>query len=458
MGNKEQSGKRQPKLSGAAEALPGRRMPRVVREFLETEAAGGIVLLIAAVIAVVWANSPWSASYRTLWHTSLDLQLGRFGLEMDLKHWVNDALMVLFFFVVGLEIKRELVAGDLREPRVAAVPAIAAAGGMLVPAVLFLAITAGGGGSRGWGIPMATDIAFAVGMVTVLGPRVPRSLKLFLLTLAIVDDIGAMLVIAVFYAGDIQLAWLAAAVALVGGIVGLRRAGVVWLPAYVVVGLLLWLATHSSGVHATIAGVVLGLLAPARPLTPAAVARDWAADLADDPGPGELDARTRLAKTSVSPAERLQYMLHPWTSFGVVPIFALANAGVSIKASAFDAPGVVGVITGVVVGLVVGKVAGITTATWLAVRSGRGRLPAGATWPTLGGVAALGGIGFTVSLFIADLAYEPGTLQDGAKIGVLAGSVIAALVGAFVLLRARRVADEPGEPEGQKPQGEGPVG
>ena len=435
-------GRRQPELSGAAEALPGRRMPRVLREFLETEAAGGIVLLVAAVIAVIWANSPWSASYRTLWHTSFDLRLGRYGLQMDLQHWVNDGLMVLFFFVVGLEIKRELVAGDLREPRVAAVPALAAAGGMIVPALVFLAFTAGGGGSRGWGIPMATDIAFALGVVTVLGSRVPRSLKLFLLTLAIVDDIGAILVIAVFYAGEIQLAWLATAVVLVGGIVGLRRAGVVWLPAYVVVGLLVWLATHASGVHATIAGVALGLLAPARPLTPAAVARHWAADLADDPGPGELTAMTRLAKTSVSPAERLQYVLHPWTSFGVVPIFALANAGVSVKASSFDAPGVVGVITGVVLGLVVGKLAGITAATWLAVRSGLGRLPFGATWPTLGGVAALGGIGFTVSLFIAELAYEPGPLQDGAKIGVLAGSVIAALLGTLVLLRARRNPDE----------------
>ena len=289
---------------------------------------------------------------------------------------------------------------------------------------------------------MATDIAFAVGVVAVLGSRVPRSLKLFLLTLAIVDDIGAILVIAVFYAGDIQMVWLGAAVVLIGGIIGLRRAGVVWLPAYVAVGLLVWLATHASGVHATIAGVVLGLLAPARPLTPAEVARHWAADLADDPGPGELNAMTRLAKTSVSPAERLEYLLHPWTSFGVVPIFALANAGVSIKASSFDAPGVVGVIIGVVVGLVVGKVAGITTATWLAVRSGRGRLPAGATWSTLAGVAALGGIGFTVSLFIAELAYEPGAMQDGAKIGVLIGSVIAAVLGSLVLLRGRRVADE----------------
>jgi NhaA family Na+:H+ antiporter len=441
--NDREGGKRRAELSGPAEALPGRRMPRVVREFLETEAAGGVVLLVAAVIAVVWANSPWSASYRTLWHTELALRLGRFGLELDLQHWVNDGLMVLFFFVVGLEIKRELVAGDLREPRVAAVPAIAAAGGMVVPGLLFLSVTATSGASRGWGIPMATDIAFALGVVTLLGSRVPHSLKLFLLTLAIVDDIGAILVIAVFYAGDIQLAWLLTAVALVAGVVGLRRAGVVWLPAYVVVGLAVWLATYASGVHATIAGVVLGVLAPARPLTPAAVARHWAADLADDPEPGELNAMTRLAKTSVSPAERLQYLLHPWTSFLVVPVFALANAGVSVKAESFDAPGALGVTAGVVVGLVVGKLAGISLATWLAVRSGLGRLPPDASWPTLAGVAALGGIGFTVSLFITELAYEAGPVQDGAKIGVLAGSVIAALVGSLVFVRVSRGGEEP---------------
>ena len=432
------AGKRQPGPTGAADALPGRRLPRVLREFLETEAAGGLVLLVAAIIAVVWANSPWRASYRSLWHTEVAVRFGRFALEMDLQHWVNDGLMVLFFFVVGLEIKRELVAGDLREPRVAAVPAVAAAGGMVVPALLFLVITATTEGTRGWGIPMATDIAFALGVVTLLGSRVPRSLKLFLLTLAIVDDIGAILVIAVFYASDIQFVWLAAAVLLLGATVGLRRAGVVWLLPYVVLGLAVWLATHASGVHATIAGVALGLLAPARPLTPAAVARDWATDLADEPSPRELDAMTRLAKTSVSPAERLQYLLHPWTSFLVVPIFALANAGVSIRADSFDAPGVLGVTTGVVAGLVVGKLAGITLATWLAVRSGLGRLPEGATWSTLAGIAALGGIGFTVSLFITELAYDPGSLQDGAKIGVLAGSVIAAVAGSLVLLRASR--------------------
>lgn len=425
-------------LSGAASAQPGRRMPRILRHFLETEAAGGVVLLVAAVVALGWANSPWSGGYEALWHTDLSVGLGRFVLVEDLRHWVNDGLMALFFFVVGLEIKRELVHGDLRDPRVAAIPAIAALGGMVVPALLFLAMTFGGGAAKGWGIPMATDIAFAVGVVALLGSRVPASLKLFLLTFAIVDDIGAIVVIAVFYATDVQPVFLATAAGLVVVMVGLRRAGVVWLAPYVALGVGVWLATHASGVHATIAGVALGLLAPARPLTPAAVAREWAQDLSDDPGPAELDAMSRLAQTTVSPAERLEHRLHPWTSFVVVPLFALANAGVVIKADSFDAPATVGVTAGVVLGLVVGKLVGITAATWLAVRFGLGRRPEGATWAMVVGIAAIGGIGFTVSLFIAELAYEPGAVQDAAKLGVLGASTVAALLGATLLIRACR--------------------
>ena len=424
--------------AGAASALPGRRMPRVLRQFLETEAAGGIVLLVAAVVALVWANSPWSGSYETLWHTDLSIGLGRFVLVEDLRHWVNDGLMALFFFVVGLEIKRELVHGDLREPRVAAMPAIAALGGMAVPALLFLLVTVGGGGAKGWGIPMATDIAFAIGVVALLGSRVPASLKLFLLTFAIVDDIGAIVVIAVFYATDVQPVFLATAAGIVLVMLVLRRAGVVWTAPYVVLGVGVWLATQASGVHATIAGVALGLLAPARALSPAAVSREWARDLSDDPSPAELDTMTRLARTTVSPAERIEHLLHPWTSFAVVPLFALANAGVVIKADSFDSPATVGVTAGVMLGLVVGKLVGISAATWLAVRSGLGRLPEGATWAMVVGIAAIGGIGFTVSLFIAELAYEPGAIQDAAKLGVLGASTVAALLGATLLVRAYR--------------------
>ena len=427
-------------LTGAAAALPGRRMPRVVRRFLETEAAGGVVLLVAAVVALVWANSPWSGSYHTLWETELTLEVGRFRLADDLHHWVNDGLMALFFFVVGLEIKRELVHGDLRDRRAAAMPAIAAAGGMVVPALLFLVVAGGTDGARGWGIPMATDIAFAVGVLALLGPRVPSALKLFLLTLAIVDDIGAIVVIAVFYASDTDPLFLVAAAGILAAMLALRVGGVVWIAPYVVLGIGVWLAVRASGVHATIAGVVLGLLAPARPLIPAVVARDWAGDLTDDPSPGELDTMTRLARTAVSPAEHLEHLLHPWTSFVVIPVFALANAGVELRADSFDAPGSAAVTAGVVLGLVAGKTLGITGAAWLAVRTGAARLPEGATWPMVAGIGAIGGIGFTVALFIAELAFLEGSLRDAAKIGVLTASTLAAAVGAAVLWRACRDA------------------
>jgi NhaA family Na+:H+ antiporter len=420
------------------DALPGRRLPRSVRRFLETEASGGILLLAAALVALVWANSPWSASYESLWHTDITVNFGRYVLEGDLHHWVNDALMVVFFFVVGLEIKRELVHGKLHDPRTAAMPAIAALGGMVVPAALFFLVTAGGEGSRGWGIPMATDIAFAVGVVALLGSRVPASLKLFLLTLAIVDDIGAIIVIGVFYSSGLQPQFLGAAAAIVVVIVLINRAGIVWLAPYLVLGAALWLVTYASGVHATISGVVLGLLTPARNFVPASVARDWASDLRDEPSAHDMETMTRLARHSISPAERLGHVLHPWSSYLIVPIFALANAGVAIKADAFDGAGAASVTLGVMLGLVVGKTLGIAGAAWLAARLGIARLPEEANWRMMVAIATVAGIGFTVSLFVAELAYEPGSLQDAAKIGVLAASAVAAIIGGTALSRACR--------------------
>ncbi len=416
-------------------ALPGRRLPRAVQHFLHTESAGGIVLLVGALVALVWANSPWQASYEELWRTELTLELGRFRLTEDLRHWVNDGLMALFFFVIGLEIKRELVHGELRDPRTAALPVLAALGGMVVPALLYLLVAAGGPGGHGWGIPMATDIAFALGVVALLGRRVPASLKLFLLTLAIVDDIGAIVVIAVAYSSGLDLAALAVAGAGLMVVVALRRAEVTWVPIYVAVGAGVWLATLASGVHATIAGVVLGLLTPASPLTPAAVARDWAGDLADEPSPEELVGMTRLAKESVSVAERLAHQLHPFTSFVVVPLFALANAGVVLSTGALAPTGAAAVAAGVVVGLVVGKVVGIAAFSWLALRLRWGTLPVGVGWGQLVGVATLAGIGFTVSLFIAGLAFDDPALADAAKLGILAASAIAAILGSLILVR-----------------------
>ena len=420
--------------------LPSPRLSRVVREFFETEVAGGAVLLVAAVVALVWVNAPFGDSYERLWHTDLSLRIGGFGIEEDLRHWVNDALMAIFFFVVGLEIKRELVTGELRTWRQAATPAIAAIGGMVVPAGVFVAFNAGGPGSNGWGIPMATDIAFALGVAAVLGRRVPTGLKLFLLTLAVVDDIGAIAVIAVFYSSDVEPVALAVAAALLAGILGLRALRVKWLPAYVVVGAATWLAVFESGVHATIAGVVLGLLTPARPLAPASVAREWAADLDDEPTPAEIREMTHLARDSTSVAERLELALHPWSSLVIVPLFALANAGVVFDASALDAPGATPVALGVGLGLVVGKLVGVTLGASLAVRLRVGSLPPGVTWTHVVGAAALAGIGFTVSLFVTELAFTDESIRAASKIGILAASLAASVIGALTLSAAGRRA------------------
>lgn len=410
-------------------------IPPVVRRFLATEAAGGVVLVIAAVAALVWANSPWRDSYATFWHTAVDLRVGTIGVTDDLRHIVNDGLMALFFLVVGLEIKRELVTGALREPRVAALPAFAAIGGMVVPAAIYLAFNAGGPGVDGWGIPMATDIAFAVGVLALLGSRVPAALKLFLLSLAIVDDVGAIVVIAVFYTGDLDLTALALAASTVVAVIALRALRVQWAPAFVALGIACWLATFESGIHATIAGVVFGLLAPARPIAPVDLARQWSLDLSDEPTAEELRSLAAIANEGVSPAERVEHLLHPLTSFVIVPVFALANAGVELRSDAFDAPGTTAVALGIGVGLVAGKLVGVLVASWLAVRARLAVLPADATWPAMAGVAALAGIGFTVSLFITGLAFDDPALADAAKLAILVASVVAAIVGAALLTR-----------------------
>ncbi len=381
------------------------RLPAAVREFLDTEVAGAAALLAAVVVALVWANSPWSDSYDALWHTELALHVG-WGLEMSLHQVVNDGLMTVFFFVVGLEIKRELVDGELSDPRTAAVPAIGALGGMVLPALLFVAINASTGTARGWGIPMATDIAFAVGVLALVGRRMPAGAKLFLLTLAVVDDLGAILVIALVYSTSIDVASLLGAVGVLLLVVVARRAGVQHLAVYVLLGVALWDLTFESGVHATIAGVALGLLTPAR-------------------GPGSV-------------AERLEHRLHPVSSFVIVPLFALANAGVRLDVGALAEPAPRAVAVGVVVGLVVGKTVGISGATWLAVRTGFGRLPEGMRLGQLVGVAAVAGIGFTVSLFVTDLAFDDPSIRTAAKTAILVASAIAAVLGgAIVAWRSR---------------------
>ncbi|MFO0844166.1 MAG: Na+/H+ antiporter NhaA [Gemmataceae bacterium] len=409
--------------------------------FLHTEAAGGVVLLGCAAAALGVANSPWAKPFRDFWHhTHLTLGVGPYALDRPLEWWVNDVLMVLFFFVVGLEIKRELVAGELRDPRKAALPAAAALGGMVVPALIYLALQRGAPGERGWGIPMATDIAFVVGVLALLGPRVPAGLKVLMLSLAIVDDLGAVLVIAVAYSQAFSLGALGCAGGGLALALFLRLVGVRMVAVYAVVGVGVWLATYLSGVHATVAGVALGLLTPAR--TPVGKARlleviDLVAErLRADPTRDDLDdlndevqALVEHGQLAMSPLDRLQAGLHPWVAFVIMPLFALANAGVAVDAAQLASP----VALSVVVGLLVGKPVGIFVFSWLAVKGGLARLPAGVTTPVLAGAGCLGGIGFTMSLFIATLALE-GDLLTAGKVGTLAGSAVSAALGSAVLL------------------------
>jgi NhaA family Na+:H+ antiporter len=399
------------------------RLLRPLVEFLRTEAAGGVALVVAAVVALVWANSRWQQSYVDLWTHELSIGIGSHRLELDVGDWINDGLMTIFFLVVGLEIKRELVVGELRRPRRAALPALAAAGGMIAPALIYTAFNAGGPGADGWGIPVATDIAMAVGVVSLLGAAVDPSLKLFLLALAIVDDIGAIVIIAAFYSHGLDARAALIALAILAVVVGCRAGGVQAVPVYVVLGTALWLAVQQSGIHATITGVVLGLLTPTGPRR-----RDADLDLGVDV---DVDR-------PASVVESLEHVLHPWSSFVIVPLFALANAGVPISRQALGEAWSSPVTHGVVAGLVLGKPIGVAAAIWLAVRLRAGELPAGASWRAVLGLGAVAGIGFTVSIFVTDLAFDDPSLRNDAIIGILAASVLAALLGALIFRLAGR--------------------
>ncbi len=378
-----------------------KRVARPVLDFLDTEVGGGIVLVVATVVAMLWANSPWSDSYFDLWEQVGTAGIGSFDLSLDLRHWINDGLMTLFFFVVAMEIKRELVDGELSDPKKAALPALAAVGGMVAPALIYLAFASGETTGRGWGIPIATDIAFAVGVLALIARNAPPAIRVFLLTLAIVDDIGAILVIAIFYSNSLSPTALAISLVSLGIIVVARQAGVRPISVYVALGTACWVAMVESGIHPTISGVAVGLLTPARPL------RDE-----DEPLTVRLTDR-----------------LHPYTSFIVVPLFALANAGIRLSPS--DIPDALTSKVGVAVaaGLVVGKVAGVTGASFIAVKSGLATLPGGIGFKDIASVSALAGIGFTVSIFITNLAFENEALQTQAKVGIIAASICAAAIG-----------------------------
>lgn len=425
--------------------------------FTRIEAASGIVLLAAAAIALLWANSAWSASYHQVFEESrVSLGVGPLLLDETLGHFINEGLMAVFFFVVGLEIKRELVVGDLRDPKAAALPVVAAVGGMVAPAVIYLAVTAGLGSEAvgGWAIPMATDIAFVVGVVALLGSRVPAGAKLFVLALAIADDLGAIAIIAIFYTSDLRLGWLATAVSGLAAIWVSQKAGVRSLAFYVPMAMAVWFATLESGVHATLAGVALGFMTPTRPLySPAELERKAADILATYPvgddtedeekSAYEAELLAEIATESIAPLNRLETRLLAWSSYVIVPLFALANAGVDLRAVNLAEVLLHQVAVGVTLGLLVGKAIGISLFTWLAVRFGWGKLPRNTDWVHIIGLATLAGIGFTVSLFITNLAFTDQQLADVAKVGIFAGSLLSGVIGS-ALLRSRPTAADSG--------------
>ncbi|MGA9525818.1 MAG: Na+/H+ antiporter NhaA [Myxococcaceae bacterium] len=411
-----------------------------LQRFLHIEAASGILLLIAAAVALAWANSPWADSYVQLWHTPLGIRVGTFTFERTLEWFVNDALMVVFFFVVGMEIRREIHQGELSEWRRAALPAAAALGGMLVPAALFLLIAGAPETRSGWGVPMATDIAFAVGILALLGKRVPAALRVLLLALAVIDDLGAIVVIAAFYSSGIALPGLFVAALGFIGVLAMQRLGVRAKLAYVAPAVVAWAGIYAAGIHPTIAGVVVGLMTPVR----AWFGRDGflvgvrkELEHVATAAPGalsshELAERLRhvdiARREALSPAESLIAALHPWVAFGIMPLFALANAGVSVSGGALDAASL-SVVMAVAVGLVVGKPLGVLLASWLTLRLGIGTLPAGVTLRHLVVLGVVAGVGFTMSLFVAQLAFADPRLLAAAKLGVLAASIGAGVLG-----------------------------
>ena len=418
--------------------------------FVHSEVAGSVILLACTVAAMVWANSPWAAAYFALVHTKLALVFGTSTFALSLQHWINDGLMVAFFFVVGLEIKRELSVGHLSSVRQAALPVAAALGGMVVPAAIYLSFNTGGPGARGWGVPMATDIAFALGILALLGSRVPIGLKVFLTALAIADDLGAVLVIALFYTEQIR--WDALGAALVFLLLvalavrsGLRRPVLYALP---ILGV--WVSVFASGVHATVAGILVAMVVPVRPrlapvaflgtvsatleaLRTAGLTRDSV--LADE---AQLDALVTLDDAATDmrpPGLTLERFFHPIQAFLILPLFAFFNAGVDLTGRGRDAL-VEPVTLGVIVGLVLGKLLGIGLSSWLAVRSGYTSLPEGVTGLQIAGVALLGGVGFTMSLFVSELAFDAEALLDAAKLGILVASATAGVCGYLVLRTA----------------------
>lgn len=428
----------------AATSYLARRVRLPVQQYMHTESLGGIVLLVATIVALIWANSPWYDLYQDVLETHLAIDLALLEVDLSLHHWINDGLMALFFFVVGLEIKREAIYGHFSSLRRAALPAIAALGGMVVPAAVYLAFNFGGDGARGWGVPMATDIAFAIGVLALLGPRVPMQLRIFLLGLAVADDLGAILVIAVAYTESISFGYLGLVAGLVAIVLVLNRIGFAHAAVTSALGFLIWVAMLKSGVHATIAGVLFALLIPARPQyskerfaeESEALILNYRQAMAN--GETEhsetiLGRLEELSQGTESPMERLERLVHPWSSYVILPVFALANAGLHFSGVTLGDVITSDVTIGIIAGLLLGKVVGITLFPWIASRFGIVELPLYVSWRSVIGVGFLAGIGFTVAIFISNLAFTDPELTLNAQFGIMCASALAGLLGYSIL-------------------------
>ena len=410
-----------------------------IARFLHIEAVSGIVLLGAATVALLWANSVWESSYHDLWHTTLSIALGPYAFSQTLHFWINDVLMTFFFLVVGMEIRREIHEGTLQNAKQALLPLVAAFGGVLMPALVYVAFNNDPLRAHGWAVPTATDIAFAVGVLALLGRSIPGSVRIFLLALAIIDDIIAVLIIAIFYSGGLDYSGFALAAIGVGMVISLQRMGIGSAFAYVVPGAVIWIGILVTGAHPTLAGVALGLMTPVVSVRmrerPLAVLSRIAQELTGSKGSDQAQIEKSLhelrfaQRELLPPVVRVQRALHPWVAFVVMPLFALANAGVHIGGEVFALEGASMIMTGVVLALVVGKPLGIVGMSWIAIRLGWCKLPEGVTWSGVWLVGLLAGIGFTMSIFIAMLAFNDAGLLNAAKLGVLGGSFLAALLG-----------------------------
>jgi NhaA family Na+:H+ antiporter len=441
---------------------PKREFSRAFLDFLHEETSGGIVMLAATALALILANSPMGDAYRASWETYAGLVFGDWALKLSLGHWINDGLMAIFFFLVGLEIKRELLFGELNSLRRAALPVVAALGGAVIPAAIFVALNLGGPYLDGWAIPMATDIAFAVTILALLGSHAPLWLKSFITALAIADDILAVLVIAIFYSSGLDVGALTWAAVVVGGLLALNLSSVQKPAPYVFLAVLLWYFVLLSGIHATIAGVVAAAFVPASlrktGKRPEAVdisqSMKVLLDSIEEVEPGgeeweEVDAREAAleeivedASSSSAPLYRLEHAIHPWSAFVVLPVFAFANAGVEIPFGSLLTAITHPLTLGVALGLFAGKQVGITAFAWFAIRLGLGELPEGARWRQIWGGALLAGIGFTMSIFIASLAFTDYAVLENAKIGIIVGSLASAIVGIVVLRTGPAVSED----------------